>query len=95
MALQNIIKIKGETFFVGGGFNKKTGQLDVQKEAYIKVQTVSGTKETVVANVETRTEYGSTYATYEFAPLMEGGNFIKQAYEHLKTLPEFAGANDC
>jgi hypothetical protein len=26
---------------------------------------------------------------------LDGGNPIKQAYEHLKTLPEFAGATDC
>jgi hypothetical protein len=30
-----------------------------------------------------------------FVPSMDGGNFIKQAYEHLKTLPEFSGATDC
>lgn len=26
---------------------------------------------------------------------IDGGNPIAQAYEHLKTLPEFAGATDC
>jgi hypothetical protein len=26
---------------------------------------------------------------------LDGGNPIKQAYEHLKTLPEFQGAIDC
>jgi hypothetical protein len=26
---------------------------------------------------------------------LNGANPIKQAYEHLKTLPEFAGATDC
>ena len=26
---------------------------------------------------------------------LDGANPIKQAYEHLKTLPEFAGATDC
>jgi hypothetical protein len=26
---------------------------------------------------------------------IEGDNPIKQAYEHLKTLPEFEGAIDC
>jgi hypothetical protein len=34
----------------------------------------------------------SVYSTvYDIA----GENPIKQAYEHLKTLPEFAGATDC
>jgi len=32
---------------------------------------------------------------YEFIPSLEGQNFIAQAYGHLKTLPEFAGATDC
>jgi hypothetical protein len=26
---------------------------------------------------------------------LEGGNPFQQAYEHLKTLPEFSGATDC
>ena len=32
---------------------------------------------------------------FNFVPNLEGQNFIAQAYEHLKTLPEFAGAEDC
>lgn len=30
-----------------------------------------------------------------FTPNLEGENFIKQGYEYLKTLPEFAGCVDC
>ena len=30
-----------------------------------------------------------------FVPVLEGDNFIRQAYLHLKTLPEFANAVDC
>lgn len=30
-----------------------------------------------------------------FSPDINGKNFIAQAYDHLKTLPEFAGATDC
>jgi hypothetical protein len=33
--------------------------------------------------------------SYSFVPNIDGGNFIAQAYAHLKTLPEFAGAADC
>jgi hypothetical protein len=32
---------------------------------------------------------------YSFVPNLNGANFIAQAYAHLKTLPEFAGAIDC
>jgi hypothetical protein len=31
--------------------------------------------------------------SYPYA--LDGGNPIKQAYDYLKTLPEFAGATDC
>jgi hypothetical protein len=30
-----------------------------------------------------------------FIPSLDESNFIRQAYQHLKTLPEFAGAVDC
>ena len=33
--------------------------------------------------------------TFEFEYNLAGENPIKQAYEHLKTLPEFSGAADC
>ena len=32
---------------------------------------------------------------YSFKPTLDGDNFIQQAYNHLKTLPEFAGSTDC
>ncbi len=33
--------------------------------------------------------------TYKFHPKLDGVNFVAQAYEYLKTLPEFTGATDC
>jgi hypothetical protein len=33
--------------------------------------------------------------SYQFTPNMNSDNFIKQAYLHLKSLPEFADAVDC
>jgi hypothetical protein len=30
-----------------------------------------------------------------FTHNLAGKNFIAQAYDHMKTLPEFAGATDC
>lgn len=95
MALKKIMKIAGESFFVAQGMTKKTADVVVDKEAYIKVVSVSGTKDDVSANVETRTDIGSSYSLIAFKPDMDGANFIKQAYEHMKTLPEFAGAQDC
>ena len=67
------------------------------QDCYIKVLSVNGTK----ISVQT------TYAIFDkkdgailesrnsnFVPDMDGGNFIKQAYEHLKTFPEFEKATD-
>jgi len=34
-------------------------------------------------------------ADHQCAYTLDGENPIKQAYEHLKTLPEFSGATDC
>jgi hypothetical protein len=33
--------------------------------------------------------------TFYFIPVLDGENFIKQAYKYLKSLPEFANAMDC
>lgn len=67
-------------------------------ETYIKVEDVGGTKENVAATAHIYKAKGGPFLFLfrtNFTPSMEGGNFIKQAYEHLKTLPEFAGATDC
>jgi hypothetical protein len=95
MAIKKIMKISGETFFVAQGMTKKTADLVVDKEAYIKVVSVSGTKNEASANVEAKTDIGSSYSAFVFIPNMDGPNFIKQAYEHMKTLPEYSGAQDC
>ncbi len=66
------------------------------KDAYWKIESISGSKTeqfiSVSANSAGRVvdEFRS-----KFTPNLDGPNFIKQAYEHLKTLPEFAGAEDC
>ena len=67
-------------------------------DSYIKVESVSGTKynmdyEVVVA-CEKEGEVLNTFSE-TFVPTLDGSNFITQAYEHLKTLPEFSDAVDC
>jgi hypothetical protein len=65
-------------------------------EAYIKVDTVQGTKNNILVQVDYLIDgQFIDKQTFAFVPSMDGGNFIKQAYAHLKTLPEFAGATDC
>ena len=67
-------------------------------DAYIKVSNLTGSKDQVDAKIcSFSAKNGELLETQyaRFVPNMDGGNFIKQAYEHLKTLPEFAGATDC
>lgn len=67
-------------------------------DAYIKVARVIGNKELITATTEVLSnnqEHLYYTETYEFKPDMDGSNFIKQAYNYLKTLPEFADATDC
>lgn len=63
--------------------------------AYIKVATVNGTKEMIEAVVETDLGNGSILKdSVFFVPNLNGTNFIKQAYEHMKTMPDYADAED-
>lgn len=67
-------------------------------QAYVKVKSIVGDKNVVgvdVAFSADSTEQPFTYKGYEFTPDLNGPNFIQQAYEYLKTLPEFADAVDC
>lgn len=67
--------------------------------AYIRVNNFSGNKDNIAFNVGF---YGSAdengqremfeQKAYQCAYVLNGENAVKQAYEHLKTLPEFTGA---
>lgn len=52
-------------------------------------------------NLENKESYNDQIGTcinnmsYSFIPDLLGDNFIKQGYEYLKTLPEFADCIDC
>lgn len=67
-------------------------------EAYIKVESLSGNKEQMRVSVSTYKKQNEQIIgskNYSFTPNLTGKNFIAQAYSHLKTLDEFADANDC
>jgi len=84
VAFENSYFETGETLF-------NTGLL------YIKVESVNGTKDSVCANVSYTDQSKSKKLlekSFSFTPNMDS-NFIAQAYNHLKALPEFAGAVDC
>jgi hypothetical protein len=65
------------------------------RDVYIKVFNVNGGKEDASCHVEFMTPSFAWAKQYQFKPSMDGANFIKQAYEYLKTLEEFADAVDC
>lgn len=67
-------------------------------DAYIRVDNVKVEKDFARALVQTHKEKGGQVLQqkgYSFEYKLNGLNAIAQTYEHLKTLPEFAGAIDC
>lgn len=75
------------------------GYLEIT-DAYWRVEKVMATKARAVCTVSINKKDNDSFfrideKNYDFLPNLDGGNFIQQAYFHLKTLPEFAGATDC
>lgn len=72
---------------------------DVQVSSYVRVESILASKASASAVAVWRQNDGSGIAfdrtEFGFIPDLSGPNFIAQAYLHLKTLPEFAGATDC
>jgi hypothetical protein len=68
------------------------------ESVYIKVSSIRGDKNLIQVVVDLMA--GPDGIVFEssnksFAPNLDGPNFIKQAYQYLKTLPEFSDAEDC
>lgn len=85
-----------QTFQVEDNFGKAVTLSDT----YCRVVRVIGDKVTMHFNVEVLNSAKDRLymeRSYSFAPSVadDSDNFIKQAYEHLKTLNEFTGAVDC
>jgi hypothetical protein len=67
------------------------------EDGYLRVSNFSGSKDGILFVLSyqvTAEEAALTTKEFSFVPTM-GSNFIAQAYEHLKALPEFEGAEDC
>ena len=97
MALKKSFTITGTTSISGVPFGYVTGESSyTTPQLYIKVESVSASKTAASADVSYSNDDGIvTSKRFEFMPNLEGENFIKQAYMHLKSLDEFAGAVDC
>ena len=95
MALKHTIAVSGELVMNSDSLGSiKLGNSSQSMSAVIHVQTVTGTKESATADVRFTVGQNCFAKPYQFTPKMDGDNFIKQAYLHLKTLPEFDGAQD-
>ena len=70
---------------------------------YAKIVLISGTKELLSLAVFYYSKKPSADEqvvrfhsdNFNFVPSLDGENFIKQGYNFLKTLPQFAKAQDC
>lgn len=94
MALRKTITISGESTIQTANGPISAGQSSVNIDAYIKVVSVGGTKDSASAEVSISGNGAKITEHYEFPVNLDGPNFIKQAYEHLKTLDRFSGAED-
>ncbi len=69
------------------------------ENAYHRITRIDGDKNAISFYVDVFKKCGSPSSLrqtkHSFIPVLSGNNFIAQAYAHLKTLPEFAGAIDC
>jgi hypothetical protein len=66
--------------------------------AYLRIERIEGTRHLISVQLGFYKEGGKEFlmnSSFSITPDLDGPNFIKQAYEHLKTLPEFADAVDC
>lgn len=97
MALRKIVEAEGPSFIQSSIGTVQAGIEKVTFVAVCKVTSVSGGKDNLNINVSHIGDAAKYERSYSFEPSVNDGshNFIKQAYLYLKTLPEFAGAEDC
>ena len=97
MALRKIIQIEGEAFVNTPSGSVSIGNQKTAFNAYCKIVEIRGNKENGRVTVECKAENYSISNQYliSFSVDDNAPNFVKQAYVHLKTLPEWADATDC
>lgn len=97
MALRKIVEIEGQSFVKSSLGTVETGTQKITFSAVCKVTAIRGNKTELEFDVSHTNDTNQFHRSYSFQPSVAEGstNFIKQAYLHLKTLPEFSGAEDC
>jgi len=66
--------------------------------AYCKITAITGNKEAMTATIGTLSKQDGdliTSSSFQFTPELDGKNFIAQAYDEAKKLPEFENTIDC
>jgi len=97
MAFRKNITVEGKLLIQLPHGVVEKGNESFSSNAYIKVVSVMAGKSNGTAIVSFENDQKTFTKSFDFPVSVGDGapNFIKQAYEHLKTLPEFAGAIDC
>lgn len=97
MALKQIKTYKGKLSLSSKVGSIDKGDSEESLSMYVKVKAVEGGKQSMTAIVEFSNEKLTYMNRYECPVSVEDSapNHIKQAYQHLKTLPEFVDAIDC
>ena len=99
MALTHSFTFTGTKTISGDGFFfELETEVAVTKPLYVKVASITGNKQFVTASVVFVNQLSGktiSFKEYKYVMDLEGPNPIKQAYLHLKSLPEFADAMDC
>lgn len=96
MALRKIIEAEGSSFIQSPIGVIENGKQKVSFSAYVKVNSVSGDKNQITANVQFLCDSVQFSKQNQVPVSVEAGapNFIEQVYQQLKMLPEFSGAED-
>lgn len=95
MAIKLKVSQNAQAWAEVNGVRVSIGDHPVNVELYVKVNLVEATKENGVAHLLVLAGSAAQMQRQDFKISLDGKNFIAQAYDHLKTLPEFAGAEDC
>jgi len=97
MALRKIIQVEGEAFVSTSFGQVSIGPQKTAFSAYCKIIHLTCNKSTGQATVQCADENCKTTFQYSIPLSVEDNapNFVKQAYLHLKTMPEWADAIDC
>ena len=97
MALRKIIEAEGKAIIQTFMGEIENGIQRLSFSAYVKVVSINGNKSQLAATVHFAGDVAQFTKQYHVPVSVEAGapNFIEQVYKHLKTLPEFAGAEDC